>query len=86
MAECPGKTVLFLLPLLSPTVRLRKESGREFLRVFSVPEALSRATNVTGLSRAATVSDGALGYCVIYNFIRLRPAVRGKAEKKAEIR
>lgn len=46
--------------------------------------ALSRATNITGLSHVATVSDGAPGYWVIYNFIRRIPC--GEVEKKVEIR
>lgn len=46
--------------------------------------ALSRATNITGLSHVGTVSDGAPGYWVIYNFIRCIPC--GEVEKKVEIR
>lgn len=54
-----------------------KEGGRESPREFSVsnskPSALSRITNVTELNPVAVVSDGAVGYCVICNFMHACP-------------
>lgn len=63
----------------------RKEGvGRESPREFSVanpkPSALSRITNVTELNPVAVVSDGAVGYCVICNFMHACPKTRGEKE------
>ncbi|KAM0724943.1 hypothetical protein ACS0PU_009327 [Formica fusca] len=52
----------------------------------SVPRnsALSRATNVTGLSHVAAVSDGAPGHRVIYNFIRRIPMWQREKEESGK--
>lgn len=61
-----------------------KKEGSESPGEFSVanpkPSALSRITNVTELNPVAVVSDGAVGYCVICNFMHACPK-RGERRK-----
>jgi len=80
------KTVLFLrlcICMLAKEAWPRIPEG--ILYIVAEKLALSCATNITGLSHVATVSDGAPGYWVIYNFIRCIPMWRSRKESRDSV-